>query len=62
LTTQHYSISTELIDDIPIKLFEDKDIIEPFVGDGDLLKLLNLNYNSIKTYDIVDKNNNSNFT
>ena len=61
-TTQHYSISKELIDDLNIKIFKDKEIIEPFVGDGDLLKLLNLNYKNIKTYDIIYKNNIPNFT
>ena len=63
-TTQHYSISAELIDDLNIKIFNDKDIIEPFVGDGDLLKLLNIKYKSIKTYDIINKNKsiNENFT
>jgi len=62
--TQHYSISAELIDDIPIEIFNNKNIIEPFVGDGDLLKLLNLNSSNLKTYDIINKsqNNFSNFT
>ena len=56
-STKHFSTSSLLIDSIDLSIFNNEKVIEPFVGDGDLLKLCKIkNY---ECYDIcIPKNKN----
>ena len=55
-STKHFSINSELINSIDLSIFKNQKIIEPFVGDGDLLKLCSALGGVYKCYDIEPKN------